>query len=334
MSIPPHRAPGDLGHIEDHNAIVDVLTGNDGDIASVTQGLSEHIAAEDPHGDRAWADGRFAQIDHTHDFPVSSVNGGTGDIVLGAADIGAETPTGAQSKVDALGNDLREDIDAKIDESRISAPDGVAPLGTDGFIPNEFIPSLTGSNKITVSEEEPVDPADGDIWINPSEAVAPPLSGAPAVFRTDYEGPRKVPTTRLPESGEFGSFDPEDWPPLVFTTGPTGYTEITMTISLTNNASDNSTTLITYSMVGDQIGFPLGWGQGVYQGPRAANNTIGVKITGFDTWDLPPNTEVTLGPGVRLSTTPSAAAQNNEELSGRIFQVDTAHPCFISVRCW
>lgn len=35
MTIPPHRAPGDIGHIGDHNDVADVLAVHEASIADV-----------------------------------------------------------------------------------------------------------------------------------------------------------------------------------------------------------------------------------------------------------------------------------------------------------
>lgn len=335
MSIPPYRAPGDIGHIDDHNAIVDVLTGNDTDIAEIESDLNEHINAEDPHGDRAYADAAIEDaLEEIGAAPVTSVNTQTGEVVLSAGDVGAETPTGAQNKVDELANTLTPLIAAKLDAALVGEENGVAPLDGDGVIPNEYIPSLTGSNRITVSESEPVEPNDGDIWINPGEVATPPLSGAPTAFKTRYTGPRKIHTDDLPEASAIGNFPDDTFDPIVFTTGPIGFTEVYFVISGSNNTTDNSTALYTYSMMGDGVDEPGGFDKGAYQGPRVADVVTGIKSVGIDTFELPPSTEVTLTPQLRLSSVPLPANQNNDTLTGRIFQIDSGQPCFISVKCW
>jgi hypothetical protein len=89
MPIPPQRAPSDVGHVGDHNDIADVLTAQEALIGSVDSTIDGHIVGADPHGDRAYADGEFSPLAHTHTEAVQSVNGQTGVITLAAVDVGA-----------------------------------------------------------------------------------------------------------------------------------------------------------------------------------------------------------------------------------------------------
>lgn len=141
MPIPPHRVAGDVGHITDHNDMVDVLTGHASSIATTDATVSAHVAGADPHGDRAYADTTKAAIAHTHSFPVSSVNGYTGVVVLAASDVGAETPTGAQAKVDALGATV-------IPLTQKGAVNGVATLDGTGKIPSAQLPAGAGVTSV------------------------------------------------------------------------------------------------------------------------------------------------------------------------------------------
>lgn len=50
------------------------------------------------------------------EVPVTSVNGKTGDVVLTAADVGAETPEGAQEKADAALNSAKQYTDQEVGE--------------------------------------------------------------------------------------------------------------------------------------------------------------------------------------------------------------------------
>jgi hypothetical protein len=89
MPVPPHRVPGDTGHVDDHNDMSDVLTSHDTTISTTSAALTTHTAGSDPHGDRAYADSTKATIGHTHSYPVTSVNGHTAAVTLGPADVGA-----------------------------------------------------------------------------------------------------------------------------------------------------------------------------------------------------------------------------------------------------
>jgi len=60
------------------------------------------------------------------EVPVTSVNEKTGDVVLTAEDVGAETPTGAQAKAEAAAGAVQAELDAhKAEHLRIEI--GVAP---------------------------------------------------------------------------------------------------------------------------------------------------------------------------------------------------------------
>lgn len=141
MTIPPHRAPGDIGHIGDHNDITDVLTEQQSDIASNTSSIISHTTGTDPHGDRAYADSTFAPTGHTHAYPVTSVNELTGAVVLTAGAIGAETPAGAQTKVDALGSTV-------VPLTQKGAANGVATLDGTGKVPSAQLPAGAGVTSV------------------------------------------------------------------------------------------------------------------------------------------------------------------------------------------
>jgi hypothetical protein len=120
MAIPPHRAPGDVGHINDHNDMSDTLNSHESRVDNVTDQVSTHLSGTDPHGDRAYADANKAALNHTHSWPVASVNGKTGTVVLSAADLSA------------------------IPTSLMGAPSGVATLDTGGKVPTAQLPAGSG----------------------------------------------------------------------------------------------------------------------------------------------------------------------------------------------
>src|SRR5581483_11085788 len=124
MPIPPHRVSGDTGHVDDHNDMADVLTSHDSSISTTSAALTTHTAGSDPHGDRAYADSTKASIGHTHTYPVTSVNGHTGVVTLGPADVGS------------------------ISTAAEGAANGVATLDSSTLVPVAQIPNLSAS-KIT-----------------------------------------------------------------------------------------------------------------------------------------------------------------------------------------
>lgn len=330
MSIPPHRAAGDLGHIEDHNAMVDVLTGNDADIASVTEDLSDHIAGEDPHGDRAWASEEFAPIDHTHDFPVTSVNGETEAVVLSASDVGAATPADISDAI----SDIENYVDATfINVQEKGANDGVVPLNESGLIELEYLPGFGGASRVTVDDEPPSSPNIGDVWINTSETLPDPSPIMPETYRTFYDGPSYYPYSVLHAAGDYGVFPEDDWPSITFTTGPTGYTKIFTRVGMVNNATLQSTAAVSYSLTGTDVSTEASLDHGAYQWPRGLQASAHTRIDTHDEWELPPDTEVTLVPQYRLSSTPSQSDQDggNDSLK---FGISTSYPGFIRVECW
>lgn len=329
MSIPPHRAPGDLGHIEDHNAIVDVLTGNDADIASVAQNLSNHIAGEDPHGDRAWASEQFAPINHTHNYPVTSVNGETGEVVLGANDVGAITAQEAQNLVSELENYVE---DTFIPYTEIGIPGGLTPLNEDGLIELEYLPGFGGASRVTVDDTPPSSPNEGDVWINTSETLPEPSPVMPTRFRTRYAGPQYMPHNQLAPASVFATFPSNYWPSVTFTTGPSGYTKITTKVGTVNNNTAQSTTAISYALSGGYTQ-EASFDQGAYQWPRGLQNSAFSRVQVTDELELPPNTEVTLTPTYRLSSVPSAAAQNGDDNALK-FGISESMANTILIECW
>lgn len=124
MTIPPHRAPGDIGHIGDHNDIADVLTGHQADIASNSNSIISHTTGDDPHGDRAYANETFSPIGHTHDQAVQSVNGQTGEVSLDADDVGA------------------------VSAGVVGLPNGVAALDANGKVPSGQLPAGGGGTAV------------------------------------------------------------------------------------------------------------------------------------------------------------------------------------------
>lgn len=124
MAIPPHRAPGDIGHIGDHNDIVDVLAAQQADIASNSNSIISHTTGDDPHGDRAYANETFSPIDHTHDQAVQSVNGQTGEVSLAADDVGA------------------------VSAGVVGLPNGVAALDANGKVPSSQLPAGGGGTAV------------------------------------------------------------------------------------------------------------------------------------------------------------------------------------------
>ncbi len=331
MTIPPHRAAGELGHIEDHNAIVDVLTGNDTDIAAVTQGLADHIAGEDPHGDRAWATGEFAPINHTHDFPVDSVNGATGDVILDADDVGAATPSSVSSAV----ADLQAYVEGNfvnIDEK--GATDGVAPLNSSGLIDLEYLPGFGGASRVTVDEVPPSSPNVGDVWINTTETLPEPSPIMPTFTETKYTGPRYYLHSEIPTpAGQFHPFPGTDFEAVTFTTGPTGRTSISLVLSAINGASDESTVSLSYSLLGDGVSLAAAFTHGAYQPPRGFQSAAFFRSSSIHVHHLPPDTEVTLTPAFRLSSIPTQANQDGTNNALR-FAIEETFDNNIQIECW
>lgn len=120
MTIPPPRAPGDTGHIGDHNNISAELTAHKSDIATALNSSASHATATDPHGDRNYANQTFAPLGHTHTEAVTSVNGKTGVVVLTPNDVGAVSTTS------------------------LSNPNGVATLDSGGKVPASQLPVASG----------------------------------------------------------------------------------------------------------------------------------------------------------------------------------------------
>lgn len=116
--------PGDTGHVDDHNDMSDVITAHDISISTTSAALTNHTGGADPHGDRAYADSTKAAIGHTHTFPVTSVNGKTGVVTLGSADVSA-IPLSAEGTAN-----------------------GVATLDSSTLVPTAQIPNLSAA-KIT-----------------------------------------------------------------------------------------------------------------------------------------------------------------------------------------
>lgn len=125
MPIPPERGPGDTGHIGDHNDISGVLTEHEGSLGTLVEELDSHRNGADPHGDRAYADANKAPLNHTH-TPAS---------------LGAETPSGAQAKVDTLAATV-------VPLSQKGASNGVATLDGTGKIPSGQLPSGSGVTSV------------------------------------------------------------------------------------------------------------------------------------------------------------------------------------------
>lgn len=120
MPIPPHRAPGDVGHITDHNDVADTLSSHDLRTGTLEGQVSGHLTANDPHGAKAYADATKAAISHSHTYPVTSVNGQTGVVSLTPAGIGA------------------------VAASQMGVAGGVATLDSGGKVPIAQIPSGGG----------------------------------------------------------------------------------------------------------------------------------------------------------------------------------------------
>lgn len=120
MAIPPHRAPGDVGHINDHNDMSDTLSSHELRVSNVTDEVADHLTASDPHGSKAYADANKAPLNHTHTYPVSSVNGKTGAVTLVASDFNA------------------------ISTSQMGVAGGVATLDTGGKVPTAQLPASGG----------------------------------------------------------------------------------------------------------------------------------------------------------------------------------------------
>lgn len=124
MPIPPHRAPGDVGHINDHNDISDTLTSHELRTVTLEGQMSGHLTANDPHGAKAYADATKAPIGHTHGSggAVDSVNGQIGTVVLTAASVGA------------------------VATSLMGVASGVATLDSGGKVPTAQLPSGGGGS--------------------------------------------------------------------------------------------------------------------------------------------------------------------------------------------
>lgn len=184
MAIPPHRVPGDVGHISDHNSLVDTLTENSASIIANTSNISSHTGGSDPHGDRAYANATFSVLAHTHTFPVTSVNTFTGAVVLNASHVGAETPAGAQAKVDVLGA-------ATIPLTQKAAANGVATLDGSGKIPSGQLPAGSGVTS--------VNGASGAVTLTAADVSAVPTTqkGAANGVAT-LDASTLVPTAQIP----------------------------------------------------------------------------------------------------------------------------------------
>lgn len=93
-------------------------------------------------------------------FPVTTVNGQTGDVMLAATDLGAETPTGAQAKADAAQTAAVTTAEAYTDTSFASAipltqkgaNNGVATLDASGVLTSSQAPvgSVNGKTGLVV----------------------------------------------------------------------------------------------------------------------------------------------------------------------------------------
>lgn len=184
MTIPPHRAPGDVGHINDHNDISDTLTTHDADINTLDIALAAHVGGSDPHGDRAYADANKSPLGHTHTYPVTSVNSLTGVVTLTAASVGAETSAGAQAKVDVLAATV-------VPLTQKGANNGVATLDGSGKIPSGQLP--TGSGVTSVNGQS------GAVTLTAADVSAVPTSqkGAASGVAT-LDGSTLVPVAQIP----------------------------------------------------------------------------------------------------------------------------------------
>lgn len=184
MAIPPHRAPGDTGHIGDHNDVADVLTANAVLVAATSAGLTAHTGGTDPHGDRNYADSTKAAIAHTHTYPVTSVNAKTGVVVLVPADIGAESPAGAQTKVDTASALL-------VPLTQKGANNGVATLDGSGKVPSAQLPAGSGVTSVNGSS--------GAVTLVAADvgAIATTARGA-ASGVASLDGSTLVPTAQIP----------------------------------------------------------------------------------------------------------------------------------------
>lgn len=184
MPIPPQRVAGDVGHITDHNDIADTLTDHAASILTMDTTLGGHVAASDPHGAKAYADTTKAAIGHTHSYPVASVNGFTGTVVLVAADVGAETPAGAQGKVDTLAGTV-------IPLTQKAAINGVATLDGTGKIPSAQLPAGSGVTSVNTMS--------GAVVLTAADVGAVPTTekGAASGVAT-LDGSTLVPVAQIP----------------------------------------------------------------------------------------------------------------------------------------
>ncbi|MGG3987533.1 hypothetical protein [Bacillus smithii] len=110
------------GHIGDVN-----LNANDvGAISISEKGVANGVALLNADGKVVDSNGNLVE------GKVTSVNGQIGDVNITAADVGAETPEGAQAKANTAENNAKAYFD-----SQKGQPGGVATLGEDGKVPAE-----------------------------------------------------------------------------------------------------------------------------------------------------------------------------------------------------
>lgn len=138
MTIPPQRAPGDVGHIGDHNDVAMELTSQKTDITAAQASIASHTTADDPHGDKAYANTTFSPLGHTHASAITSVNGKTGEVSLTAADVNA------------------------VSSGVVGLPNGVAALDANGKVPTGQLPAGSGSGTAVVTPR----PALGVVYAN------------------------------------------------------------------------------------------------------------------------------------------------------------------------
>lgn len=105
MPIPPQRAPGDSGHVGDHNDMANMLTEHEGEITDLNTGLTSHTGGIDPHGDRAYADSLIGgQVPGTRQVLAGTGLTGGGDL---AEDVTLAVSYGMSEGTAAQGNDGR-----------------------------------------------------------------------------------------------------------------------------------------------------------------------------------------------------------------------------------
>jgi len=104
------------------------------------------------------------------EVPVTSVNEKTGDVVLTAEDVGAETPAGAQAKAEAAAGAVQAELDAHVADNTAHGVNTRMPIAGGTFTGVVTAQSNTSYmtrqvRNIILSTVDPSGGSNGDIWI-------------------------------------------------------------------------------------------------------------------------------------------------------------------------